>query len=605
MDFRLSESNNIPSTDVLGTYGLATQLRKVFTFYKRSKSNTQLMTSVIELEGNFNEKYLMVPLSQIHLEDLELTQKLCDFRNSFISIYPDSTIATLDSTKNWMNGSVVNNEDRILFLVVDTSGKIHGHLGIWYRNELTVELDNVLKSKDSNIPGLFSAAVEALEKWINEVINLSEISLRVLESNEHAVKFYQKLGYKSKSREEMMWISSAEGKNLVSAIDGKSNEAWLVMVKSLEESVFEHDVIPTAGPSITAFEIAYVNDAVRTGWNSHHSDYLTTFSKVFGDYVGARYVIPTDSCTSALHLGLWALGVGPGDEVIVPDLTWVATANAVRYLGAKPVFADIDPATWCIDPKSVESLITSKTKVILPVHLYGFVANIQALEEIASKHNLFLLQDAAPGIGSSFGGKGVAEFGDFTAFSFQGAKLLVSGEGGALTTNNKELFEKAYKIADVGRRPGTFWIEEFGKKIKMSNLTAALALGQMQSVERQIEKKRRIQDWYHEGLSSLGKVKFQVEQNGTRSIAWMTSINISEYGIDRDGLRKELLKRGVDTRPVFPAISTYPIWDKTYLGSEISNSVGANSINLPSGVRLNKKSVDFICQQVIRSIESN
>jgi perosamine synthetase len=291
--------------------------------------------------------------------------------------------------------------------------------------------------------------------------------------------------------------------------------------------------------------------------------------------------------------------------VIVPDLTWVATANAVKYVGAKPVFADIDSQTWCIDPRSVESLITPKTKAIIPVHLYGYVANIAELETIAKINNIYLLQDAAPGIGSSFNSKGVAEYGDFTAFSFQGAKLLVSGEGGVLTTNDKDLFNKAFKIADVGRKPGTFWIEEYGKKMKMSNLTAALALGQMQSVERQIEKKRKIRDWYREELSHLGKLKFQLEQTGTRSIAWMTSINLSEYEIDRDGFREDLYKLGVDTRPVFPAISTYPIWDKFYEGNPVSNWVGSNSINLPSGVRLNRNSIQYVCTQITRALEKH
>jgi perosamine synthetase len=606
MDFRVNESANIPVTDVLGVYSTSGQLKKVFRFYKRSTSEQQLMTSIVELQGDFGIQFSLVPLSILHLENSKVIQQLCDFRNEFISIYPNSIKATYESTRNWLSDLVLNNDSRILFLVIDVLGEIHGHLGFWLRDEDNLELDNVLKSPASNVKGLFSSSVLALEQWINEVVNTSYLNLRVLDSNKHAVKFYEKLEYQEVSREAMMWSTNSDGiRVLVNSEDGHSNEAWIVMKKNLESARRTEKVIPTAGPSITAFEIAYVNDAVRTGWNSQHSEYSSRFSAVFGDYVGARYVIPTDSCTSALHLGLWALGIGPGDEVIVPDLTWVATANAVKYVGAKPVFADIDPQTWCIELKSVESLITSKTKAIIPVHLYGYVADITSIESLAKRHNIRVLQDAAPGIGSSIDGKGVAEFGDFTAFSFQGAKLLVSGEGGVLTTNNKDLFDKAFKIADVGRKPGTFWIEEFGKKMKMSNLTAALALGQMQSVERQIEKKRRIREWYLEGLSHLDKLEFQVEKTGTRSIAWMTSINISNYGIDRDRMREELLALGVDTRPVFPAISTYPIWDETFSGNPVSNWVGANSINLPSGVRLNKSSVQFICEQISRVIEKS
>ncbi len=601
MDFKNRELNQVPVPDVLGVYNPSDQLKRVFKFYKRSNSEMQLMTSVIEFEVNSQDDFLLVPLSYMHLEDNHVVEELCDLRNNFISIYPNSSAADISSTKKWLKELVMSNDYRILFLVVDKKNKIHGHLGLWQRDDLNLELDNVVKAPHSNALGLFSAAVTAIEKWINELVNVSELKLRVLESNKQATQFYIKNGYTEVSRKAMHWVANEDGSRILEeSTAGKSNEAWITMKKSLEETPFGEKIIPTAGPSITAFEIAYVNDAVKTGWNSMHSDYSTRFSQHFGDYVGARYVIPTDSCTSALHLGLWALGVGPGDEVIVPDLTWVATANAVKYVGATPVFADINPQTWCIDPQSVEELITERTKAIIPVHLYGYVADIKSLQKIADDNNLFILQDAAPGIGSSFDGKGVAEFGDFTAFSFQGAKLLVSGEGGVLTTNNKDLYEKAFKIADVGRVPGTFWIDEYGKKMKMSNLTASLALGQMQSVERQIEKKRRIQEWYYDGLAGLDKLTFQMEQAGTRSIAWMTSINLSEYGVERDEVRRELLELGVDTRPVFPAISTYPIWDSTYTGQPVAKFVGSNSINLPSGVRLNRSTVKLICSQLIR-----
>lgn len=599
MDFKIREFESVPKNDVLGAYDAFSQCEKIFSFYKSSNSAQQVNSREIEFAINSREEFRLSPLSVLHIDDLELIESLSTIRNDVIHIYPNATPSTLESTQKWLRDSVVNNEKRILFLVLDKNSKILGHLGLWIKQDGFIELDNVVKESTCEIPGLFSAAVTALESWLNEMTNIANLYLRVLETNIHAQEFYANLGYKELSRTPMKWSLGNQGnKELIEATEKDANEAWITMSKDIETGFLRDGIIPTAGPSISAFEVAFVNDAVKTGWNSNHSDYYNKFSTVFGEYVGAKYVIPTDSCTSALHLGLWALGIGPGDEVIVPDLTWVATANAVKYVGAKPIFADIDPTTWCIDPISVERLISARTKAIIPVHLYGYVADIDALAKIASKYNLRLLQDAAPGIGSSLHGKGVAEYGDFTAFSFQGAKLLVSGEGGALTTNNKELFDQAYKIADVGRKPGTFWIEEYGKKIKMSNLTAALALGQMQSVERQIQKKKRIQEWYLKGLEKLSDLSFQIEAENTRSIAWMTSINISKYGIDREIFRERLLDLKVDTRPVFPSISTYPIWDEAYEGNPVSNYVGANSINLPSGVRLNKSTVDYICQQI-------
>lgn len=604
MNFKNREFSNIPKTDALGVYEPLVQGRKVLKFYKCSTSVQQLQYRELEFSIDSGEEYRLSPISILHLSNDDLVQTLSNLRNDVIHIYPNSSISTFDSTRKWLRDFVIQNENRILFLVLDEHSTTLGHLGIWFKEDGSFELDNVVKATSCKVQGLFTSAVQVLESWCNEMTNTSSMSLRVLESNTHARGFYQNLGYHTVSRKPMKWkLLGNQVKELVDAEDIDSNEAWITMSKNIEQGSVYEDIIPTAGPSISAFEIAFVSDAVKTGWNRNHSDYLLKFSEVFGDYVGAKYVIPTDSCTSALHLGLWALGIGPGDEVIVPDLTWVATANAVKYVGAKPVFADIDPSTWCLDPISVEALISTKTKAIIPVHLYGYVADISALEKIAKKHNINVLQDAAPGIGSLFQGRGVAEFGDFTAFSFQGAKLLVSGEGGALTTNNEELFERAYKISDVGRKAGTFLIEEFGKKIKMSNLTAALALGQMQSVERQIQKKRIIQDWYFEGLSSLKDLSFQVESEGTRSIAWMTSINVSKYGVNRDAFREELLGRRVDSRPVFPAISTYPIWDKSYNGNTVSNYVGAHSINLPSGVRLNKDTVTYICSQIISILE--
>jgi len=599
MDFMTSEIYRVPTPDVIGKYSLIDQSKKVFKFYKSAESLEELYCRAIPFSVKEFQSFRLIPISHLHLNDAKLIYDLSEWRNSFINIYPDSRTSTIESTQKWIDVHLVNNENRILFLVIDEFGQRYGHLGIWIRESGVLELDNVLKAPSVNLKGLFSAAVNTLEQWINELVNLPKISLRVLRSNIHAKNFYEKNDYEVVEELFMIWeIDSSGNKFLVSAEEENSNESWLVMSKNLKSGTVPIPVIPTAGPSISAFEVAFTTDAVKSGWNSYHSNYLTKFSNDFSSYVQSKYAIPTDSCTSALHLGLWALDIGPGDEVIVPDLTWVATAKAVRYVGATPVFADVNESTWCIDPGSVRSLLTSKTKAIIPVHLYGYVAPLYEIMEICNQYGLKLLQDAAPGIGSMLNGSGVASYGDFTAFSFQGAKLMVSGEGGVLTTNNQELYKKAFKIADVGRKPGTFWIESLGKKMKMSNLTAALALGQMQSVERQIEKKRLIQSWYKEELEECAGLTFQEEATNTRSIAWMTSINLSKYKKDRDQFRVDLLSKGVDTRPVFPAISKYPIWEGAKIPKPVAERIGASSINLPSGVRLNRSAINFICSKI-------
>jgi perosamine synthetase len=297
-------------------------------------------------------------------------------------------------------------------------------------------------------------------------------------------------------------------------------------------------------------------------------------------------------------MALWSLGIGPGDEVIVPEITWVATANAVKYVGATPIFADVDKDTWCIDVMSVESLITKKTKAVMPVHLYGYVGDLLALEELCKKNELYLVQDAAPGIGSMIEKKSVAKFGDISCFSFQGAKLLVSGEGGVLTTNSKEIYERAFKIGDSGRQPGTFWIDSYGKKMKMSNPTASLAVSQLQSVERQIAQKKKINRQYKELLSDVDGLTFQLEASNTRSIHWMTSILINRDNFNREEFRDSLLRLGIDTRPVFPPISQYPIWGREIRPKQISKHVGANAINLPSGVRLSELSIEKVSNAI-------
>jgi perosamine synthetase len=605
VDYRSNEIGKVPVPDKIGVYSQEEQALKVFSFYKSAEDQIALAIRAIQFPKSTYEGFYLVPISKMHLDDNVLINNLMTWRSHHLGAYADASEPTESSTANWLDKYVVNNERRILFLVIDKFGTRHGHLGIWLRENGVFELDNVLRSPQSATPKLFSEAVDVLAKWVYELLNLQILKLRVLKSNVHAVAFYLRNDFLMESTEYVKWVETSQGTRKLEPSDEKSSsDAWLVMARNLEFISPIPELISTAGPSITAFEIAFTSDAVKAGWNTHHSDYHTKFAKDFGTYVGAEYVLPTDSCTSALHLGLWALGIGPGDEVIVPDLTWVATANAVRFVGAKPIFADIDPVTWCIDPKSVRTLITSKTKAVIPVHLYGYVADIEEVVKICNEHKLSLLQDAAPGIGSTLHGRGVAEYGDFSAFSFQGAKLLVSGEGGALTTNNRDLYEKAYKISDFGRRPGSFWIESYGKKMKMSNLTASLALGQLQSVERQVEKKRLVNKWYKNNLKDLSKLSFQEEAKDTRSIAWMTSINLANYEISPDEFRTKLYEKGIDTRPVFPSISNYPIWENSPTPQRVADFVGSNSVNLPSGVRLDQKSVEYICETIIKILNN-
>ncbi len=361
--------------------------------------------------------------------------------------------------------------------------------------------------------------------------------------------------------------------------------------------------ILTAGPSISSQEASYALDAAKYGWNDEWAKYLKKFESKFADYIGVKHALATSSCTGALHIALKTLDIGPGDEVIVPEMTWVATASAVEYVGGIPVFAEIEKDTWCMDPTKLEKLITPKTKCIIPVHLYGHPADMDKIMEIANRHKIYVIEDAAPAIGAECRGRKVGNFGHFSTFSFQGAKLLVSGEGGLLITNDSELYKKASVVWDHGRTPGTFWINQVGLKYKMSNIQAALGLAQVERAEEQIHAKRRIFKWYESELGNFDGITLCREAPWARSIYWMSSLLIdSKLGLSRDEFFKSLKEYKIDTRPVFPSISSFPMWKLTR--NTIAQQVGEWGVNLPSGVCLNEDQVRYVARS-IKEIISN
>src|SRR2546421_4031984 len=260
--------------------------------------------------------------------------------------------------------------------------------------------------------------------------------------------------------------------------------------------------IPVAGPWITQKEIDYVTDAVTTAWYGNANVYHDRFERAFSDYVGVRHAVALPSCTSAIHLSLLALGVGAGDEVIVPDATWIASAAPITYVGATPVFADIEAQTWCLAADSFEACITPRTKAVIIVDLYGNMPDMDAVRDVARRHGIAIEEDAAEAIGSEYKGKKAGSFGDASVFSFHGSKTLTTGEGGMLVTNDAKLFERARFIRDHGRKPGDkmFFNHEVAYKYKMSSMQAALGLAQLVRIEELLEQKRRMFKWYEQEL---------------------------------------------------------------------------------------------------------
>jgi dTDP-4-amino-4,6-dideoxygalactose transaminase/RimJ/RimL family protein N-acetyltransferase len=359
-------------------------------------------------------------------------------------------------------------------------------------------------------------------------------------------------------------------------------------------------LILTAGPSISSLEIDQVVEAVTQGWNSRHSEYIKNFQTAFAEYLGVKYAMCTSSCTGALHLSLAALGLEKGDEVIVPENTWVATATTVTYSGATPVFADIDEDTWCLNPESFERRITPKTKAVMPVHLYGHPCDMDRIMAIAKKHNLRVIEDAAPSVGAEWKGKKTGSFGDASAFSFQGAKIMVSGEGGMFCTNDEAIYRKAQYLNDYAVDTNkSFWIDEIGFKYRMSNLQAAIGLAQLQRIDELVNRKRLIFKWYQERLQDVAELALNVERDGAKNIYWMTSAVLAkDCPVSRDDFRSRLKERMVDSRPFFYPLSSLPVFGDSAKDNPVAYSVAQRGVNLPSGHNLAEDDIDYICTNI-------
>lgn len=583
-------------------------VRRSFSFLKQTTRLDDLLVKSVPLDQHDG---FLVPVCELHLDDPDLIESLTAWRNTHRNAYPSRFHATAESTHNWLREKVLDVEDRCLFLVTDRHGKPIGHMGLAgaFNTSAAVEMDNIVRGVEWRESGIMSAGMRTLIRWTHENLGPNEYYLRVLDDNLHAIRFYERLGFIEDRRIPLRRFveGSAEFLRQLAEADMAEPDQFFVRMTYAPSKKFEaEEMVLTAGPSISAREASYALDAARFGWNGQWNKYIDRFETAFAEYVGVKHALATSSCTGAMHLSLLALGIGPGDEVIVPELTWVATANAVSYTGATPVFADVEEDSWCLDPESLREKITPRTRAVMPVHLYGHPARMDRIMEIADQHHLYVVEDAAPSIGAEYCGRRTGSLGHFGCFSFQGAKLVVTGEGGIILTNDEELFQRVYKLWDQGRVPGSFWIDELGWKYKMSNVQAAIGLGQLERVDQMVEAKRRIYRWYQAGLEDIPHIRLNEESTGARSICWMISILVEETcPLTRGRLRFELKQRNVDTRDVFPAISQYPIWPVKQSPQPRASRIGARGINLPSGVCLRREQVDYVCRCIREIIGAN
>ena len=353
-------------------------------------------------------------------------------------------------------------------------------------------------------------------------------------------------------------------------------------------------------PSITDLETGYAADAAAHGWGERCYDYVHRFESGFARHLDVAHAIATSSATGALHMGMAAMGIGPGDEVILGDINWIASAAPISHLGARPVFVDVLSDSWCLDPAAVEAAITSRTKAILAVHLYGNLCDMDALLDIGKRHGIPVIEDAAEAIGSVWHGRRAGSMGIFGAFSFHGTKTLTTGEGGMFVTSDPALYARTLTLSNHGRKQGEtrqFWPSDIGFKYKMSNVQAAIGCAQLERVDDLIDAKRRIFHYYQTALSDLD-LRMNPEPVGTLNGFWMPTIVASEGApFDREDLLLRMHEANIDGRVFFWPLSSLPMFD-TVPGNCVSTSLSPRAINLPSYHDLTHSEQDRVIEVV-------
>lgn len=351
--------------------------------------------------------------------------------------------------------------------------------------------------------------------------------------------------------------------------------------------------IPIYKTTLSGREANYVRDCLRSGWISSRGKFVNRFEKSFAEFIDGGYATSVSNGTVALHLALHTFGIGPGDEVIVPTLTYVATVNAISIVGATPVFVDSEQQTWNIDCSKIESKITKNTKAILVVHLYGAMCDMNSLKKICRKHNLFLIEDAAEAFGSKFNGKHAGTFGNIATFSFFGNKTITTGEGGMVVSHNKKILKKAaFLKSQAVSSKREYWHTEIGFNYRMTNICAAIGLAQLERAQQILYKKRQIAEQYIQYLSQLG-VTFQQEPINSYHSYWMVSVLFKNRST-RDYIREKLKQKSIETRPLFYPAHRMPVHSKSQKLS-VAEDISSRGLNLPSWPDLNKSDIKAIC----------
>ncbi|HEU4849367.1 MAG TPA: DegT/DnrJ/EryC1/StrS family aminotransferase [Terrimesophilobacter sp.] len=363
--------------------------------------------------------------------------------------------------------------------------------------------------------------------------------------------------------------------------------------------------IELAQPDLGGNELAYVTECVTSGWVSSHGEFIGRFERDFARFVGVEHAVATNNGTTALHLALVALGVGPGDEVIVPTVTYVATANAVSYCGATPVLVDVEPGTLNLDVALVERAITSRTKGVIPVHLYGVPANVHELRALCSDRDLFVLEDAAEAHGAAIGDQRVGSLGDVGMFSFFGNKIITTGEGGIATTDDAELAGRLRLYRGQGMDPARrYWFPVIGYNYRMTNIQAALGVAQLERFEEFLARREALSAAYRDLLRPLAdRVELASPQTGATAVPWLQNVYLRDADEERrDTVMASLAEAGIDTRPVFRPMHQLPPY-RSDASFPVADDWAMRGISLPLHTALTESEVEQVCTALAVAVE--
>lgn len=361
-------------------------------------------------------------------------------------------------------------------------------------------------------------------------------------------------------------------------------------------------IIPVCEPTLSGNELKYITDAVETNWISSAGGYIRLFEALFAQKMGVKYGVSCVNGTVALHLALATLGLEPGDEVIIPTFTMIATANAVSYLGAKPVLVDSEPYTWNMDVSQIEAKITPRTKAICLVHTYGHPVDMDALNAVAEKHGLFVLEDAAEAHGAQYKGRPVGSLGDAACFSFYGNKIITTGEGGMITTNREDVAKLAWNLRDHAfSTERHFWHKFLGYNYRMTNMQAAIGLAQTEQLEKFVAARRANAARYTRLLKQIPGIVTPPEASWATNVFWMYGIMLEkEFPLTRDGLRQGLARRGIETRTFFIPMHCQPIYFNQYRGQRfpVAEDLCRRGLYLPSASNLTPDDIEIIVDAI-------